>query len=187
MTEFLLIFLAVFQIVLVIVAFLLVLWMWSLTVTGAPFVPIPTAILPEIIKALDLKDDDVFYDLGCGDGRVLIAVARERPMIKCVGVEKAIFPYWTARYNVWRSECKNIKIVRNNMFKEDLSKATKIFTYLFPKLMDRLFGKLNQEVKTGLVVVSCDFQFSKKEPEVVIDLHRPDHALGRMLRVYNFL
>ena len=44
------------------------LWMWSVIRTKEPFLPVPMSIMGEIHKALNLNDDSVLYDLGCGDG-----------------------------------------------------------------------------------------------------------------------
>jgi hypothetical protein len=48
-------------------------WESSLILTRAPFIPIPAEILPSIVQALDLRDDSLVCDLGCGEGRVLLA------------------------------------------------------------------------------------------------------------------
>ena len=57
----------------IIILFILFLRISSLSFTGAPYIQIPEEVLPSIVNALDLQSDSKLYDLGCGDGRVLIA------------------------------------------------------------------------------------------------------------------
>ncbi|HEY0221199.1 MAG TPA: hypothetical protein VGC58_03180, partial [Candidatus Paceibacterota bacterium] len=74
----------------------------------APFVPVPRGIMKEIVKNLDLKNDSILYDLGCGNGEVLIEAVREHPQIKAVGVELAFLPYLIAKFKT--RKYKNIEI-----------------------------------------------------------------------------
>lgn len=164
---------------------MLILWLWSLAVTKAPFVPIPEAVLPNIVETLKLNNSAVLIDLGSGDGRVLFAASKCFPNLRCVGIDKALFAIWSARF-VRRGKFPNVSFVRKNFFKYPLNEATHVFTYLFPKLMNELLPKLEQELKPGTRLVSCDFQFSNKQPIQTIELNRPEHALGRTLYVYEF-
>ncbi|MEK7211069.1 MAG: hypothetical protein AAB731_00360, partial [Patescibacteria group bacterium] len=81
---------------------------------------------------------------------------------------------------------RNVKILRKNFFRADLSAATHIFTYLFPKPMNELLPKFKKELKPGARVVSCDFLFKEKEPAEIIELHRSKNQLARRLYVYEF-
>lgn len=162
-------------------------WESSLLFTRAPFIPIPMAVLPSIEKALDLKTGDVLFDLGCGDGRVLLACAEKQPAAAFVGLDKASIAIWFAKIRFWRSGSKaSIKFMRKNFFKSDISSATHVFTYLFPGLMDSLLPYLQQHLKPGTRLVSCDFKFTDKTPIETIDLNRPERSLGRKLHIYEF-
>ncbi len=68
---------------------------------------------------------------------------------------------------------KNITIKLKNFFKEDLSHADIVITYLYPGLLDALLEKLERELRAGTLLYSFDFAFSKKEPEHV------EHGKGR--------
>ncbi|MFZ6014753.1 MAG: methyltransferase domain-containing protein [Patescibacteria group bacterium] len=157
---------------------------WSLLATRAPFICLPEDVVNSVIAELDLKDDSVFYDLGCGDGRVLEACAAQNSKCKLAGIDKARVAIWCARWRL--RKIKNVKISHKNFFKCDFSDATQIYTYLFPDLMNDLLPKLKRDLKPGTKLVTCDFKFTDWEPERIIDLNRSKDSLGRTLYIYRF-
>jgi len=166
--------------------FLLGLWQ-NVLFTRAPFVPLPKKVLPDVIQALNLQQGDKLYDLGCGDGRVLLAAWRRQPQAQFIGIDKDWLPAICNRWRLWcAGQPTQIKTLRKNFFKQNLSGATHIFTYLFPGLMDDLLPKLTAELKPGTKLVSCDFYFTNKKPIQIINLHRPKNALAKKLYVYEF-
>jgi hypothetical protein len=76
-------------------------------------------------------------------------------------------------------------ILRGDFMKQNLSAADRVFTYLYPGLMDELLPKLEKELHPGTRLVSCDFPFSKKKAKEVIDLERPK-LTGQKLYIYEF-
>lgn len=157
-----------------------------------PFVPVRKKVLKDIISALKLSNESILYDLGCGDGRILFAAAKIYPKISCVGIEKAPFPFlWAKSRQIFSNYLpaqagKKIMIVHGDMFQTDISPATHIFLYLFPELMNSLLPKFEKELRPGTRVVSCDFQFSGKHPDQVLDLKGTKYQLNRKLYIYNF-
>lgn len=182
----LIIILFLLVILLLFFVFVFVLFCWSLVTTRAPFIPVPNEVLPDIIKALELKDNSVVYDLGCGDARVLQSCFTFQPKARCVGIEKDLIPYWIAKRRLRQKQNTAIKIIRQNFFKHNLSEATHIFLYLFPELMNDLLPKLKAELKPGTRLVSCSFSFKDKEPVGRIDLNRSKGMLARELYIYEF-
>lgn len=160
-------------------------WESSLIFTRAPFIPSPAEIAPQIIDALELDENSVLYDLGCGEGHILLAGESKQPKARFVGIERSWIPYLAARYNS-RGNHPNLKFIRSSFFKCDLSSANRVFVYLFPGLMNDLLPKLQKELKPGTRLVSCDFEFKDKQPIKIIDLGRPRNMLGRRLLVYQF-
>ncbi len=187
MQTLLIVFYSLLLLVLVVVTIVMFMYEWSLIVTRAPFISMPAAVLPYIVDALELKSGSVVYDLGCGEGRVLIAGWKRFPQASYIGLDKATLPimlgWW--RMRGLPKEAK-IKLRKKNFFNQDLRDATHVFTYLFPGLMDRLLPKLKKELKPGTRLVSCDFQFTDMKPVRVIDMGRPVGVLGRTLYVYEF-
>ena len=173
--------------------------------TRVPFIPVPKEVLPNILKALDLKDESVMYDLGCGDARVLIEATKaskssqtsESSKSRFVGIERVWLPLVLAKLRVWRNNMNQprkiasrsrgkIKIYNRDFFETDLSNATHVFLYLLPKIMDKLLPKLERELKPGARVVSCSFKFSNKKEKEIINLNRNENQLARELYVYEF-
>jgi SAM-dependent methyltransferase len=169
-------------IVLIALIFLWILLLRSLFST-APFIPIPKSILAQIIEALDIPDNGLVYDLGCGDGRVLSHAARRHPQAKFIGVEKNFIPYWIAKCRTRKNS--RITISKNDFFATDLSNASCVYVYLFPSLMPKLLEKFQKELRPGTTVVSCDFRMADKEPERIIRTGRRV-GLGGMILVYKF-
>ena len=87
------------------------------------------------------------YDLGCGDGRVLMSGLSNFNVLKAVGYEISPWPYFKTLFLVKRSGIKRIKIFRKNCLKANIDQATFIYLYLFPKLVDKIAYKIAKEGK----------------------------------------
>lgn len=184
-------FIFVVQMVIVAVCILVMIlglmYQWSLFATRAPFVEIPREVLDDIVKALDVKPGSVVYDLGSGDGRVLEACYRKEPKAEYIGIDKAIVPHVYAKLRLRYRKIPSgaIKLLHKNFFRQDLSRATHVYLYLFPGLLKSLLPKLQKDLKPGTRAVSCDFEFPEEfKPVEVIDLHRPAGKRGRRIYVY---
>lgn len=174
---------------LLIILILFILWTVGNFKNKAPFVTSSKAVLKDIEKALDIKDDSLVYDLGCGDGRILFYLSLYHPKAKYFGVENSIFPFLLSKIGAYYNQKKinsQVEILRADFFKQDLSEATHIFTYLYPNVMDELLFKFDKELKPGTRLVSLSFQFTNKRPIEEIDLKRSKYKLGRKLYVYQF-
>lgn len=97
---------------------------------------------------------DVIYDLGCGDGTALIVASKEFG-VKGVGIEIDPLRFAIAKLKIkFNGLSGNVKIVRNNFFKEDFSDATVVFVYLVPKALQRLMPKFKKDLRPGTKIVS---------------------------------
>ncbi|MSU45056.1 MAG: class I SAM-dependent methyltransferase [Candidatus Zambryskibacteria bacterium] len=152
--------------------------------THAPFVPVPKEIEKEIVSNLNLNNDSVLFDLGCGDARILTEASLEYPMIKAVGVEIAFLPFLLAKFKT--RSYKNITIKREDIFRTDLKDATHVFLYLYPKVINRLIHNIKAQCKPGTTIVSCDFELDNYKPSKVIDLQNinPNSKRGKKLFIY---
>lgn len=164
------------------------LWMAGNLKGEVPFLSSPGMVLKEIEKALEIKDDSIVYDLGCGDGRVLFYLSRSNKKAKYIGIENNPFPLFLVKIMSIFKNNKDIdvKIVNNDFFKQDISEATHVFLYLLPKKMDKLLPKFEKELKPGTRIVSLSFPFMDKTPTKTIDLKRGKYKLGRNIYVYQF-
>jgi len=153
----------------------------------APFVPANQKSVEEAVNELNLKEGGVVYDLGCGDGRVLLECYKRQPKAKYIGLERSLLPFLLAIFRVWRAGARgSIKIKKCNFFEEDLSNATHVYAYLFPEVMDELLPKLEKELKTGTVLVSPSFPFFNKKYEKKVDIFNVGGGLIKALFIYRF-
>lgn len=187
------ILLYVLEIVLLITFFtviiLFIFWSIGNFKNKVPFVTSPSSVSKDIAKALEVNDQSIVYDLGSGDGRILFYLAKTNPRAKYVGVENSIFPILLSKINLLFNKKKignSVEIINKDFFKQDLSNATHIFTYLYPNVMDELLPKFEKELKPGAKLVSLSFSFASKRPINEIDLGRGKYKLGRKLFVYQF-
>jgi len=123
-------------------------------------IPMPRSTAEKILKLAKVGRKDVVYDLGCGDGRILIQAAKMGA--KAVGIENNPLLFWLCKRNVKKSRLQ-IQLIRGNFFKQDLHQATVVVAYLSQNLNNRLEKKLERELKTGTRIVSADHTFAWKE------------------------
>lgn len=135
----------------------------------APYVPSPPDVVMKMLEVADVGPDDVVYDLGCGDGRVLFTAVQEFKAKKAVGYEINENRYNNIVKEIERVNLQDkIKIFNKNLFEADLSEATVITLYLTTYANNNLKPKLTKETHQGTRIVSHDFsvndwKFSKKD------------------------
>lgn len=135
---------------------------------GAPYVPARRQAVKAALSFGGVQGSDIFYDLGCGDGRVLICAVKEFGVRQAVGYEKALWPYLKANFLIRRAGFRNrIKILYQNFIRANPAEATFIYIYLYPKIVDRLAYKFEREGKPGLKILSLDFPIDvQKHPAI---------------------
>jgi 16S rRNA A1518/A1519 N6-dimethyltransferase RsmA/KsgA/DIM1 with predicted DNA glycosylase/AP lyase activity len=177
--------LLIFATVIILINVSVLFYLFSL-LASSPFVSIPNKLLPEIIKALDLKNDSVLYDLGSGDGRVLFAAWEKTPRAQFFGVDNNLAPIVASRFKkIIQGNPKNVHLTKGDIFKTNFSDATHIFTYLFPEPMQKLSPIMTRSLKPGTIVVSCNFKLPREAIyEVSLDNERDKAA--RRLYIYRF-
>lgn len=105
-------------------------------------------------KLAKIGKNDVVFDLGSGDGTMLITAAKEFGA-KGVGVEIDLLRYWYSKIAIiFLGLTKRLKIKRKNFFSVDVSAATVVVMYLIPKTLNRLKPKLLKELKPGTRIVT---------------------------------
>jgi SAM-dependent methyltransferase len=127
---------------------------------GAPWVPTPRSVVHRMLSLAQVRPGEAVYDLGCGDGRVLVMAVR-RFRARAVGIEIDVSRFlWSlaviAVLGLWR----RVRLVRGDLFRQDLQEADVVVTYLLQDTNDRLQAKLLREMRPGARVVSNTFRFS---------------------------
>lgn len=128
------------------------------------FVPTPHQIVDRMLDVANVRTGDVVYDLGCGDGRMVIAAAKKFAT-RGVGVDLDPKRIREARANAKKEGVEHLVTFEvGDMFKTDISDATVVMLYLLPELNRRLKPKLLSELRPGARVVSHDFDMGKEWP-----------------------
>jgi len=132
------------------------------------YIPTPPPVVDEMLRLADVQSDDFIYDLGSGDGRIVITAAEEYGA-SGVGIDIDPERVQQARQNAQRAEVTDLVEFRQaDLFESDFSKATVVTLYLLPELNLRLRPKLLTELEPGTRIVSHSFDMGDWEPQAVV-------------------
>ena len=135
-----------------------------------PYVPTPDQIVQAMLKLADVQKGDVVYDLGCGDGRIVIAAAKLYGT-RGVGVDINPDRIRDARINARQTGVEDlVKFVEADLFEADIHEATVVTLYLLPSVNLRLRPKLWRDLKPGTRVVSHAFDMGDWKAEKTDDV-----------------
>jgi hypothetical protein len=123
--------------------------------TRVPYVRTRTQDIKELIKKVPIETQDVFFELGSGDGKVSLLVEKVSGA-KVKGFELTLWTHWLSKVKA-KAIGSDAKFVLGNFFKQDFSEASVIYCYLFPGLMDPIGAKVMKECKPGTKIISRDF------------------------------
>jgi SAM-dependent methyltransferase len=127
---------------------------------GAPWVPTPREVVRRMLSMAEVQPGEVVYDLGCGDGRVLVTAAR-RFGARAVGIEIDVSRFlWSLAAITACGLWGRVRLIRGDLFRQDLREADVVMTYLLQDTNDRLQAKLLRQLRPGARVVSNTFNFS---------------------------
>ena len=125
--------------------------------SGSPWWPAPKREVLKLLRMAELKENEKLYDLGCGDGRALIAAAREFGS-RGVGVEIDPVKVAIARFLVKAAGLSDrIEIIRASVLDVPLHDADVVFLYLSHQLIDRMKDKFLTELKPEARIASYGF------------------------------
>ncbi len=126
-----------------------------------PFVPTPPAVVAEMLEMADVSVRDSVYDLGSGDGRIVVTAA-SRYGAAGLGVELDSSLVAEARQRAAESGVDDrVRMVRGDLFEVDLSPATVVTLYLLPRTMEKLEPVLFRQLRPGARVVAHDFDMEE--------------------------
>lgn len=135
-----------------------------------PYVPTPEKVVEEMLKMADVQKDDVLYDLGCGDGRIVITAALTKG---CRGVGIDIDPQriQESRQNAIDAGVEDkVEFLLHDLFETDISKASVVTLYLLSSVNLRLRPILFRDLEPGTRVVSHDFSMGDWKPHESIEM-----------------
>ncbi len=130
------------------------------------YVPTPPEVVEAMLDMADVKDGDVLYDLGSGDGRIPIAAVKRANLKKAVGIDIDPTRIQEANDNArMQGVTGKVQFRQADLFASDFSDATVITLYLLDSLNEKLRPKLLAELKPGTRIVSHAFRMGDWEPE----------------------
>jgi len=143
----------------------------------AVFFPSPTQVINEMLTSAMADSESVVYDLGSGDGSVVITAARDYCVKKAVGIEKDKRLCSIARSRT--SHLKNALIINGNYDSIDISEASIVTLYQSASENSRLRHKFLSELAEGTTIVSHDFGIPGWRPSkfLTIDVNRHTHRI----------
>lgn len=124
---------------------------------GAPYIPLDRKLIKRILHFGGLSSDDIFCDLGSGDGRILLTSVKNFNVSEAIGYEIAPWPFLKSQILMKLNNTKNVKIFRKNFLKANLNNISFIYIYLFPKLINKVAHKISEDVKKELKVLCVQF------------------------------
>ncbi|WBY03547.1 methyltransferase domain-containing protein [Ramlibacter tataouinensis] len=129
-----------------------------------PFVPTPMPVVEKMLQMANVRAGDVVYDLGCGDGRIVIQAAKERGA-RGVGIDIDPRRIAEARANAKEAGVEErVQFRQADLFQSDFSPASVVTLYLLPDINQRLRPQLWRQLKVGTRVVSHDFDMGDAWP-----------------------
>ncbi len=137
---------------------------------AGPYVPTPWVIVDAMLELADIRPGDVVYDLGSGDGRLVITAAK-RYGARGVGVEyqKELVDLAT-RSAAAEGVAERVKFVHGDLFEADIRDASVVMLYLLPSFTTRVATKLRAELRPGARIVSHDYPLSPWPPDKKVSM-----------------
>jgi SAM-dependent methyltransferase len=131
-----------------------------------PYEPSTPEIVSAMLKLADVKKGDVVYDLGCGDGRVVIAAVKDYGAAHGVGIDIDPQRITEAKENARKAGTgRRVEFRNQDLFEADISPATVVMLYLWPEVNLRLRPKLLKDLKPGTRIVSHSHNMGDWKPE----------------------
>jgi len=144
---------------------------------AGPYVPTPWVIVDEMMKLADIRGDDVVYDLGSGDGRLVITAAK-RFGARGVGVELDTELVEMARIGAkHEGVADRVKFVQGDLFEADIKDASVVMLYLLPRFVTRLVPRLREELRPGARIVSHDYPLTPWPPDKELSMDVPEKEM----------
>src|SRR5437016_6369559 len=148
----------------------------------APYYPTPEIVVQKMLELGELQSGQKMFDLGSGDGRIVIAAARKFKA-DATGVE---FDASLVRQSTEKIKTLGLastaRIIHGDLLKQDYSSADLLTVYLLPVGNEKVTPMLEKQLKKGARIVAHDFEFSAWKPEKIEDID--DDGEGRSHRLY---
>jgi Protein-L-isoaspartate(D-aspartate) O-methyltransferase (PCMT) len=148
----------------------------------APYYPTPLTVVEKMLDLGGLKADEKMFDLGSGDGRIVI-MAAQKYRADATGIEMVDDLYRQSMEKIRGLGLqKTARIIHGDIFKQDYSSASLVTIYLLPTSNDKVRPLLEKQLQKGTRIVSHDFPFRDWTPEKEVTIE--DDGEGRSHTLY---
>ncbi len=149
-----------------------------------PYVPTPLPVVRAMLKLAEAGPDDIVYDLGCGDGRILIIAIKEFGVKKAVGIDRDPNRINEAYKNAKEhGVLDKMLLINDDFFNVDISEATIVTLFLLTIVNEALRPKFEKELHDGTRIVSHEFRIPGWKPRKVIEV-RDHNGLSHTIYLY---
>jgi SAM-dependent methyltransferase len=139
-------------------------------VPDVPFVPTDDAVVSKMLSITKVGKNDVVYDLGCGDGRIVIAAAKQHGA-RGVGVDINPVRIAESKENARLAGVTDkVRFVEEDLYKMNISDATVVTLYLLPDVNIKLRPRLLDELRPGTRIASHDFHMGDWQPDKTVEV-----------------
>ncbi len=136
-----------------------------------PYVPTPIPVARAMLEIAGAGSDDIVYDLGCGDGRILVIAVKEFNVKKAVGIEKDSIRYNEALKKIKENGVSDrVVLINGDFFEIDISEASIVTLFLLTVVNEALKPKFEKELHNGTRIVSHEFRIPGWKPYKVVDV-----------------
>jgi protein-L-isoaspartate O-methyltransferase len=148
----------------------------------APYFPTPQTVVDKMLQLGELKAGQRMYDLGSGDGRIVIMAARKyKADATGVELDDALYKQSAQRIKTLGLE-PLARIVHGDLLQQDYSTSDLLTIYLLPVAIEKVTPIFEKQLKKGARIVAHDFEFPKWTPAKILDID--DDGEGRSHRLY---
>jgi SAM-dependent methyltransferase len=144
----------------------------ALRAPDVPYEPTPHHVVTSMLELAQVGPSDRVYDLGCGDGRIVIAAARLGARAVCVDIDPRRIE--ESKANARRAGVvERIRFLNQDLFQTDIADATVVTLFLWPRVNERLRPKVWRELQPGTRVVSYDHAMGDWKPRQSLTVESP--------------
>ncbi len=149
-----------------------------------PFVPTPMDVVDKMLELAEVKKGDVVYDLGSGDGRIVIRAAKKYG-VRAVGIEMDRLLLDKARKDAKAAGVSHLVEFRaEDAMKVDLTKASVVTLYMLPWFNEAMKPSFKKYLKPGARIVAHDFGIEGWEPDKTVKLPDPEKKVGGLIHYH---
>ena len=148
----------------------------------APYFPTPQTVVDKMLQLGELKPGEKMWDLGSGDGRIVIAAARKyKADATGVELDEALYKQSVARIKTL-GLAPMARILLGDLLQQDYSSADLLTIYLLPVAIEKVTPIFDKQLKKGARIVAHDFEFKQWTPAKTLDID--DDGEGRSHRLF---